>query len=554
MSDDYDERLASAVDGFLAHFWKGDAISVDEWAGRYPDLAQDLREVLPTLIEIDVAADTGVTPSRAKQNKAGAGAEDSSNPQRFGDCRVIRVLGKGGMGVVYEGVQEGLDRPVAIKVLLDGGHDPAMTQRFLREARLAASLDHPHIVPIHAVGTQDDQPYLVMKLIRGRSFADLLATRLRSVPPLQRQRRAVEIVLPVAKALAFAHGKGVLHRDIKPANILLDDDGTVWLADFGLAKSEGSTDLTKSGMVTGTLHYLAPERLEGKGDHRVDVYALGLTLLEMASGKSAFAGMNQSEVVRRIVIDGPPQPRVHDPDISANLARVISRATARDLNRRYATASEFVADLEALQAGRTISAGPVNRKPWYIGAAAAAGLLLTFVLWPDAQSTPEPLATQTPVPPVSAPTPMTATEDPQATAAEPETHHDINFGVDPLPAVELEPIATTTPITETTPVAEVSNDIPDAASAVVEPEVTSMPVATVRAPQPDTQPIAPPQPQPVPQPLPQPLPPPNQELPPRLPPPGMPPPGAGGMPAPGPGAGPGGAGPRPPPGGRPPRR
>jgi serine/threonine protein kinase len=225
--------------------------------------------------------------------------------QRIGEFRILRELGRGGMGIVYEAEQESLGRHVAIKVLVPGTARSSQTvQRFLREARAAAQLHHTNIVPVFGVGECDGLHYYAMQLIRGLSLDKVLkeVRRLKGRGPKepaedqtavhrtlaaandsedQYDRRIARIGLHVAEALEYAHQQGTLHRDIKPSNILLDVQGVAWVTDFGLAKAVEDEDLTGTGDLVGTIRYMAPERLRGRCDCRSDEYSLGLTLYEL---------------------------------------------------------------------------------------------------------------------------------------------------------------------------------------------------------------------------------------------------------------------------------
>ncbi len=359
-----EQRLADAIASFLERRRQGESLDPHTWAGTQTDLTDELRELLPAMLELDQAS----------------ALERPALPERFGDCRVTRLIGRGGMGVVYEGVQDGLGRPVAIKVLANPG-DPRHRERFLREAKVAARLDHPHIIPIHAVGEQGGVPYLVMRLVRGHALDHLLSPACEREPPAVRQRRAIELILPAAHALAHAHAKGIWHRDIKPANLLRDATGTVWLCDFGLAKIAGNDGLTATGMISGTLHYLAPEQFDGQADARTDLYALGLTLLELASGRPVFRAADRHQVMRQIVLDGVPAPAKHDPTLRGPLADLITKATARDPAWRFQDAAAFAEALAAVQAGRAPALGaapgaPVDTTRWQRPALIVSALAL----------------------------------------------------------------------------------------------------------------------------------------------------------------------------------
>src|SRR5262249_43261250 len=215
----------------------------------------------------------------------------------------IRELGRGGMGVVYEAEQTSLRRRVALKVLRFGvGADEEAMQRFRREAETVAGLHHTNIVPIFAIGSERGVHYYAMQLIAGRSQADVLEESQRNGKSLD-----VEDVarwgLQAADALEHAHQRGVIHRDIKPSNLLLDREGIVWLTDFGLAKRADEVTMTASGTLMGTPRYMSPEQAESLQrsiDHRTDIYSLGASLYELATGRPVFASPTPHGVVIQI--------------------------------------------------------------------------------------------------------------------------------------------------------------------------------------------------------------------------------------------------------------
>jgi eukaryotic-like serine/threonine-protein kinase len=220
------------------------------------------------------------TPSRRPAPVLGA-------PDRLDDFRIVREIGRGGMGVVYEAYQESLNRHVALKLL----REPSDLARFRREAKAAGRLHHTNIVPVHGVGEDSGRHYYVMQYIAGRGLDDVLRERRRGAEKgpgdtAVDYREAARIALQTAEAVAFAHEQGIVHRDIKPSNILLDERGTAWVADFGLAFDIADTEtLTHTGDVLGTLRYMAPERFAGRGDAGADIYGLGITLYELATGR-----------------------------------------------------------------------------------------------------------------------------------------------------------------------------------------------------------------------------------------------------------------------------
>jgi len=363
---------------FVERRRSGENPSIDEYVERCPELADEIRELFPTIGAIEELQETEVLPQ-------GGTAHGDLPFDVLGDYRIIRELGRGGMGIVYEAEQVSLARHVAVKVL-PRSHvmDAVHLERFRREARLAARLHHTNIVPVFGVGEQEGYHYYVMQLIRGigldRAIARL-ASRASSGPPRAGDLTALarhDSVLPadetppsywhevarigfcVADALAHAHALGTLHRDIKPANLLLDEQGDVWVADFGLAKAVHADHVTRSGGLTGTLRYMAPEQFEGHADARTDIYSVGITLYELLTLRPAFAQTDRSRLMHQIVAGSPPAPRKVNPSVPRDLETIVLKATAREPRRRYGSAEELARDLERFLDGRPVQARRVT--------------------------------------------------------------------------------------------------------------------------------------------------------------------------------------------------
>jgi tetratricopeptide (TPR) repeat protein len=270
---------------------------------------------------------------------------------------IVRELGKGGMGVVYEAFDTTLKRRVAIKTILDPARaDPDALERFRREAQAAARVPHPGIVQVFETGVHEGKPFLVMELVDGESFEALLKRE--AVPP----RRVAEIVRGVALALEHAHAHGVVHRDVKPANVLVDKEGKPRLTDFGLARDEAVTaQLTATGDVLGTPAYMAPEQARGvpgeQGPH-TDVYALGGLLYRALTGSPPFAAANAQALLYKVLTQEPVALRRVKPTVHQDLETISLRCLAKEPARRYATAGAVAEDLRRFLEGEAILARP----------------------------------------------------------------------------------------------------------------------------------------------------------------------------------------------------
>jgi serine/threonine-protein kinase len=268
----------------------------------------------------------------------------------FGRYRLIELLGRGGMGEVWRAYDTATDRVVALKVLpANLADDPVFQERFRREARAAAGLDEPHIIPIHDFGEIDGRLYVTMRLIHGRDLQTLLADG-----PLS-PARAVWIIEQVARAVQAAHTVGLVHRDIKPSNILLADDDFAYLIDFGIARVAGESGLTSTGATIGTWKYMAPERFQsGMADARADIYALACVLYESLTGRPPFPGDSLEQVAVAHMLQPPPQPSARQRGVSPQMDDVIATGMAKNPDQRYATT------LELARAAREATTVPVS--------------------------------------------------------------------------------------------------------------------------------------------------------------------------------------------------
>lgn len=263
-------------------------------------------------------------------------------------------LARGGMADVYEGQDTLLNRRVAIKVLHSQySSDEAFVKRFRREAQAAANLSHPNIVGIYDWGQAQNTYFIVMEIVEGRSLRDVLKSEGALLP-----RRAIEIASETAAALSVAHRAGLVHRDVKPGNILLARDGTVKVTDFGIARAwDDSQELTRTGAVIGTATYFSPEQAQGApADGRSDVYALGVVLYEMLTGRPPFLGDSPMSVAFQHVSAEAPVPSSLNPDVGPDLDTVVMKALRKDPSARYQSAEEMRQDLLALLKGEPVEA------------------------------------------------------------------------------------------------------------------------------------------------------------------------------------------------------
>jgi eukaryotic-like serine/threonine-protein kinase len=424
---DGEDELAQVLDAYLAEVEAGRPVDPEEWVGRHPAIADRLRACLKGLHLVEAAAEAlAIVPGPRHVNAdadtdaeadAGAGVDSDDGP-RLGDFRVIRELGRGGMGVVYEAEQHSLGRRVALKVLpFAASIDPRQITRFRVEAQAASQLNHPHIVPVYSVGCERGVHYYAMQLINGPTLAeridelrgrDATAALLDSqpgsrstasmstldatpappgVPALEEAppaigpmsstsarhrasaffRETARMGLQAAEALEHAHQQGVLHRDIKPSNLIVDGRGHLWVTDFGLARFLGGASLTATGDMLGTLRYMSPEQaLANRAivDQRTDVYSLGATLYEVLALRPAYEGSDRQELLRKIAQEEPRRPSLLNAAIPKDLETIIIKAMAKDPAARYATAQDMADDFGRFLDDRPILArrpGPMER-------------------------------------------------------------------------------------------------------------------------------------------------------------------------------------------------
>ncbi len=387
-----DPRLLRAAQEYLAAIEAGARPARAEFVARFPDIAAELGPYLDALDLFHTA--TPQRPTAEEKASSGPAVDDSLPAEPLGDFRIVRRIGRGGMGIVYEAVQLSLGRRVALKVLpFAAAVDPTHLQRFKNEAQAAAQLHHTNIVPVYAVGSERGVHYYAMQLIEGQNLADviramrpaeksqgqpitsepittdeLVATVTAVAAELSTQRATrsenyyrmvAELAIQAAEALEHAHQFGVIHRDVKPANLMVDARGNVWVADFGLAQFHTGVGLTRTGDLLGTLRYMSPEQAAGQGaplDARTDVYSLGATLYELLTLEPLFDGNEHHRLLRQILNDEPKPPRTVDPAVPAELETIVLKAVSKNPADRYPTAKQLADDLRRFLDNRPILA------------------------------------------------------------------------------------------------------------------------------------------------------------------------------------------------------
>ena len=345
--------------GELADFLHdGDATSAVE---RHLETCVDCQRRLTELADVDDAVPNTPCPADLRSSGGSALLADVMRRiapvgprERVGDYELVSVLGQGGIGVVYLATDSVLRRPVAIKMLRPNQADqPAMRERFLREARSAAALRHDNVVAIYGVSEHEGRPYLVMEYVEGGSLAD----RMREHGPLS-PADVARLGTEVASGLAAAHAKGIVHRDIKPGNVLWDSTaGRYKLTDFGLAKALDDVSLTRTGIVVGTPEFLSPEQAEGRPvDARSDLFSLGVVLHAACVGESPFHADSTLAVLNRVCTHIPPPLDQICPDCPPTLARLVARLLEKKPERRIGSATDVVDQLRQLATGATLPA------------------------------------------------------------------------------------------------------------------------------------------------------------------------------------------------------
>ncbi|NBJ64508.1 Stk1 family PASTA domain-containing Ser/Thr kinase [bacterium c-19] len=256
---------------------------------------------------------------------------------------IVTSLGEGGMADVYLAVDTILNREVAIKILRgELSSDPVTLLRFQREANAASKLDHPNVVDVYDVGESEGRHYIVMEYVRGRTLKQLISQR-----GALDKREAVDIMMQLTSAVQHAHENQIIHRDIKPQNVLVKDDGTVKITDFGIALAHDAVQLTQNDAVLGSAHYLAPETTRGEpASNQIDIYALGIVFYELLSGSVPFKGENPVQIAMKHLREDVPGIRDFNPTLPQTIENIIIKATVKNRKLRYQTAQEMLNDLK----------------------------------------------------------------------------------------------------------------------------------------------------------------------------------------------------------------
>ena len=367
-------RVTAMLADYQAQLDAGKQPDRNQLLSLFPEIQEELNDCLDALDFVVFAANS------SSDHPADAFREP---PRELGDYRLVREIGRGGMGIVYEAEQLSLPRNVAVKILpLASFLDGRQLQRFKNEAKAAALLQHPNIVRVHAVGCERSVHFYAMDLIDGHDLSAAIR-EIHGDPPVRPStnastnpaaalstkrndhrrefyRSVARLGQQAAEALHFAHEEGVIHRDVKPANLLLDKNGSVHVTDFGLARIRSQQDLTLTGDLIGTLRYMSPEQVEAHGDpdRRTDVYSLGLTIYELIAGHAAFRQISRQKLLNAITDSVPESLRSIVSDVPGDLQTIVEKAISKQPEDRYATAQELADDFERFLNDQAIVAKP----------------------------------------------------------------------------------------------------------------------------------------------------------------------------------------------------
>lgn len=352
-----DERQSTVIADLIAEFERqnlvAEHISIDRFLAEHPEYAAELRECLEGLMLLQESTKAWCSSMLVRGS-------------RLGNFEIEQEIGRGAMGIVYRARELPLDRVVAIKILNPAfDHDRMRTERFRREALAASSLDHPNIVPIYHIGNDQGLNYFAMRLVDGDALHHDLLKKDDGTGTCSRSRKLRELarqLSDIAQALGVAHQHGIVHRDIKPSNLLIDRDGRLWLSDFGLAKQLSAGDLTQSGELVGSLHYMSPEQARGccTLDGRSDIYSLGATMYELFLGQPVHAGFDGLELLRRVESNSGISMRRAAAIIPGDLRTIIERCLRPDPVDRFSDCFQLSDDLRRFASSQPIHCQPVT--------------------------------------------------------------------------------------------------------------------------------------------------------------------------------------------------
>jgi eukaryotic-like serine/threonine-protein kinase len=358
------EEIDALAEEFLTLRRAGQPLTLEEFAARHPHSAGEIRELFPLILAMEDAKD-------ARNAETSGRVKLGPRMEQLGEFKILREIGRGGMGVVFEAHQPSLDRKVALKVLPQTVLNPQALARFQREARLAASIQHPNIVGVHSIGEENGIHFFAMQMVHGVSW-DVLIEHLAKNPgdqltpldavvrkllnsdennPAPRiaqggyYRQVARMARDAARGLHYAHERGLLHRDIKPANLLLDTLGQVFLTDFGLARALQPEGTAISCDSVGTVRYMAPEQLHNRADARSDIHGLGVALYEMLSLQRAF-GDSPRETLLAQIQNRQRAALMLPAAVPSALQKIVARATALNPDDRYPSAAFFAKELD----------------------------------------------------------------------------------------------------------------------------------------------------------------------------------------------------------------
>jgi serine/threonine protein kinase/tetratricopeptide (TPR) repeat protein len=359
LSDVQQSMLTELLDEYLRRLENGERADPADLTVDHPDL----QEVFARYVAKLDAIHGFVSEVRSPDSCQPGMIEDSQGVCRLGEYEIVREIGRGGMGTVYEARQSAPDRSVALKLLpMTATFDSRQVARFKNEANAAGRLNHPNIVPIYSIGSSQRIHYYSMQLIDGLSIDQWIEKQ-----PNQQAvdwQQAVQWTIEIAGAIQCAHESGIVHRDVKPSNLLLDQAGRIWITDFGLASCQTSAALTQSGDMLGTLRYMSPEQAAGKReqvDHRTDIYSLAATLFEMLTLQPAVPGDDATTLLRQLEQADLVSLIGVRSDLPADLSVVLQMAMAKRKDDRYESADYFACDLQAVLENRPTIAQPPSK-------------------------------------------------------------------------------------------------------------------------------------------------------------------------------------------------